>query len=717
MSANEARIPTPVKTSTVAVTAVESLLPMDSLTARNGGRRSRTEKPLTAARRLLGRYGLLAILGGIPLQLGILSFLGYLWTVSQQSGRDEGEPRVQVVWRTIVLHSWMAPAITLSSVLIRGVVGTQLILCTALTAGLLLERGSVPFEDAPRLAVVRAYNSGPWDVVRLLLARHPTRLFRSLPGFLVTLLLLVGTALQFTSTLLVSDLGDDRVPSDPDTEAVAFSDSVGTFVTANSDYLWTKSLGTWPTYAEARSGNGGLGAEVSDTGTILRAFLPFDSRERLALRSYDGIAVLQQARTICIPATLENAGFVPFGPTRRLALEGTLNTPRDVFHQNGFSSSRLSRETALGFHCPFIQTDSRVRSPGVRGDSLELAICGVDGVGFQQFVLISAVGSYESWLEDGASLRRTSNMNGWATYVPDKAEGEQKGLRLTVSLCGLDSQHSLSNVSASTAGEPEELSLKWGVATESWNTDRILRHLGVTDAAVDPSRRGLLRLNRHLVSLVPAVPTTDATTQAMDAAFFAGLVTPHEDATVLNRSLLFCTRCSGFSNNDTVHPAHVLLVQAALNATNDPAAALDALWVSWSHSMYTGAVGQLDFAGGVNATMVWAAAVLVPRRWVGFLATAALLIAHIGAMLVLVFHFARRTGHSFCGGVWHAIAQVVAGEEMREVLEESTGLTDEETEELIRDRGLKGVYVGMQTDFGTGRVEMVRGSWAWKAGG
>ena len=114
-------------------------------------------------------------------------------------------------------------------------------------------------------------------VVRLLLARHPTRLFRSLPGFLVTLLLLVGTALQFTSTLLVSDLGDDRVPSDPDTEAVAFSDSVGTFVTANSDYLWTKSLGTWPTYAEARSGNGGLGAEVSDTGTILRAFLPFDS--------------------------------------------------------------------------------------------------------------------------------------------------------------------------------------------------------------------------------------------------------------------------------------------------------------------------------------------------------------------------------------------------------------------------------------------------------
>lgn len=198
----------------------------------------------TSMRKRIGTYGLVVVIGGIPFQLGIMTFLGYLWS---QQARGESETG-QTVWRTIVLHAWMAPTITLCSVVLRAIVGVQLVVCTALLAGLMLETGASRFEDAARLSILRAYNSGPLDIVLLAVQRLP-KIRLSMPELIAAALLLVGTALQFASTLLVSGLGDAVIPSDPESRRVPVVDRSGLFVQANGHYMWTKHPGVWPTTA------------------------------------------------------------------------------------------------------------------------------------------------------------------------------------------------------------------------------------------------------------------------------------------------------------------------------------------------------------------------------------------------------------------------------------------------------------------------------------
>ncbi|KAI2622695.1 hypothetical protein GGS26DRAFT_241015 [Hypomontagnella submonticulosa] len=697
----------------------------------NGPGRKRIRK--RALHQRIGIWGICVIFGGVLLQLGIVSFLAYLWS---QQGRHDVENPIQRTWRTIVLNVWMAPTITLSTVLIRFILGSQLILCTALVAGLIIETVSARIEDAPKFSVLRVYNSGPLDVVWLM-SRLPHHFCRSIPGFLIILLYLVGVALQFSSTLLVSDLGDIPIDSDPDIQEVAVSDSTGSFVAANSDYLWTKSLGTWPTYAETRVDNGTVSTDVSDTGTIFKAFLPFEAQKRLLLRSYDGLAVVQEARTVCVPATLDNTQFGLYRGTDQLALEGVVSASLDAFHHAGFvfynKTYGIDNSNVLGkraFNCPFVQ--NVLPSPSVRGDSLEMAICTINGSGFRQFLLINALGSYLDWYNDmgpGGPLQWTANENGWANYVPAKTASKEKGLVLSASVCGFNFNHTLQNISASTENEPEEFSLQWNNHTGIWNTDPIMRQLGVIDTASDPTDRGLLHLNKH--ELAPGnpspqvffnFPTNDVSAAMMQLAFNKGLLADNYIAKskleysfwAQNTSIVFCTRCTDNARNESVHPAHVLLMQSAFNATNNPASALDALWTTWAQTMYSGSIGGFDYTGDVKATMIWATTVLAPRRWSGFIAVAALLVAHIIAMAIVVILFAIRTSHTFNGDVWHAVAQASAGEEMKEILEDVTSSMDKEARSLIAARGMNGMYMGTQVDRGTGRVQIVRRNPAWK---
>lgn len=137
----------------------------------------------TSMRKRIGTYGLVVVIGGIPFQLGIMAFLGYLWS---QQARGESETG-QTVWRTIVLHAWMAPTITLCSAVLRAIVGVQLVVCTALLAGLMLETGASRFEDAARLSILRAYNSGPLDIV-LLAVQHLPKIRLSMPELIAAAL-------------------------------------------------------------------------------------------------------------------------------------------------------------------------------------------------------------------------------------------------------------------------------------------------------------------------------------------------------------------------------------------------------------------------------------------------------------------------------------------------------------------------------------------------
>lgn len=701
-----------------------------------------------SARRRIGAYGLFLIFGGIPLQLAITAFLGYLW-YQQGTGPESSttHPTTQRIWRTIVLNVWMAPTITLASVVLRVVVGVQLVVCTGLTAGLILESASAGFEEAPKLSVLRAYNSGPLDVVLLTLRRvKKIGLSRvSLPELLITLLYLIGLALQFTSTLLVSDLGETGLNTDPELVRVPIVDAAGQIVSANGYYMWNKSPGTWRSFGEERSNNSTLQAEVSDTGTIFRALLPFESQSRLRLRSYDGLAVMQEARTICVPAELGGSSVTLFGFTDEIALEGTVSASMAPFHSAGFTfidplsrnddrDERAAMENR-SFVCPFYNVPNG--SKAIRGDNLTMAICTLGDPGFQRFLLVNAHGSYANWYPQDKPLeyleRTSSTSNGWATYVPAGPRGKKDALTLTASICAFKYNHTVQSISASTPATPKEMSIQWNTTTQSWSTAPILSLLGVLNTTLhSDASRGIFTLHSHTVNAPSHITNFDTgvayqqMTDAMNSAFDRGISSGHDPQENFNRTLGFCTACDTFGSaaNDTVHPANVLLVGAALNATDNPAAALDALWASWTQTLYSSAIGQFDGTGwetdpnvaGTDAEkvkVVWSTTVLAPRRWRGLAAVAGLLIMHVVATLAVLGLFAGRTTWSFYGGLWQAVAQVAEGDGVREVLREVSSVEDAVVKRVIRAKGLEGREMRVMVDGETGKVRLVRAA-RWK---
>jgi len=710
--------------------AAESVKLMHGRTVANtpGATTTRLEKWRGAGKRV-GVYGLVAICTGIPLQLGILSFLGYLWSQQQHDMHDAGDPN-QRVWRAIVLNTWMAPTITLASVLMRFIVGAQLVVCTSLGAALILETASAPFGDAPKLSLLRAYNSGPLDIVWLMLARLPHFPGLSLSHGLVVTLFLAGLALQFSSTLLVSDLGQITIRSDPEPRRVAVTDKSGTFIRINGNFVWSKSPTVWPTYAEARNDTSVASLNMTDTGTIVRALLPFEAKERLALRSYSGLAVTQTARTLCVPAELdEQVSSYDIGGGDQMQVKGAVSASMVPFTEAGFLFGTLDskgnktddgtweRMTDTPFSCPFYNVQGG--GDGIRGDNLVTAICYISGRnGEHRFLLINAVGSYDDWYHYlGSGFRQTEAGNSWATYTPTGGPSAQRNddLRLSASVCGVQLSYGIQNIAASTPSDTREFVLQWNNSTQAWNTASILNLIGVVGDPSDHPARGILKLD----SYAPTNDTTlvhqssngasNPTTTQMQSAFDDTLTSRSSETA--NRTIVFCTRCAGssFQNNHNAHPASVLLMGAALNATgNNPAAALDGLWTTWTQILYSSAIGQFDGAGVDNSTIIWATAVITPLHWRGFVATAALLACHIAVAVAITALFVARTTHSFRGDLWPALAQAAAGDQVRTVLDDAASMPDDEVNELIKARGQDRVLMCTGVDAATGRLGLVR---------
>jgi hypothetical protein len=202
----------------------------------------------TSVLRRIGIFGIVPILGGVILQLLTLTLLALLWAQQNQyDGAGSNSGFIRTAWRAIAMNNYMTLIVTISSAVIRFLVGPQPVVCTALSAGLLLETTSTRFEDAPELSILRAYNNGPYSIVEIALLRlwalrrglQPFRL--SFQEALVTLLFVLGIAIQFSSTLLVSDLDDIVIESDPYSQRVAVVDLSGTFIAPNGLYMWTKT--------------------------------------------------------------------------------------------------------------------------------------------------------------------------------------------------------------------------------------------------------------------------------------------------------------------------------------------------------------------------------------------------------------------------------------------------------------------------------------------
>lgn len=143
----------------------------------------------------VGRFNVLILIPGTIVLLGICGFLVFLWSANTHN----------IVWKSIVLAGWLTRTITLLSMAIRFIVTGQAALCTSILALLFLRKYHVLLPDVVAAVVAQYQNTGPFSLFTRTV-RSLTRGRGILLDFLLIVMLATSAVVQFTSTILLSDV-------------------------------------------------------------------------------------------------------------------------------------------------------------------------------------------------------------------------------------------------------------------------------------------------------------------------------------------------------------------------------------------------------------------------------------------------------------------------------------------------------------------------------
>ena len=320
--------------------ALESHQVTDTSTPGNG-RRSVYQR--------IGAYTLVLTILGTIFLLAPLTFLGWMWLGDRSSS----------TWRRIMLDDFAKQAVTISAIVLRTALAVLGGVATAMIASVSIEHHGVPLQDAAQVSIARFSNSGPSAFWTSMLFR---KTFIELPSRILLILLLITTlASQFTSTILLSDLGQGTVvaPSTTSTNTSGFSNVEADFDGNTAEYqnptspffaspnYWTTDPTVFQAFAEySELGNSSDG--VDDTGLTLRAFLPFsDASARQLVRDFQGMAPVFDTRVVCTRPDIKSLKMDPNYTGFLVYLEGNFSSDSSL-------PGLAATQAIVPFHCPLV---------------------------------------------------------------------------------------------------------------------------------------------------------------------------------------------------------------------------------------------------------------------------------------------------------------------------------------------------------------------------
>jgi hypothetical protein len=251
--------------------------------------------------------------GTFSLIISILCWLGILTAIILFCLLWWGS-RSNSTWRRIILGDNLKQAVPLISLLVTYSATGLTALITSMIASIAMECHGVPLKHLASVSVVCFSNSGqPPALWNLLFHRHFFK-WPPLP-ILVTFCWAMFIATQFTSTLLLSDLGQGPVGGVPfgvNASGLTFASfyidgkvNPTAPVFSNAEY-WTGSLSAFETFAEYSRLPSPIDG-LDDTGLTLRAFLPIgDQKSRETLENFNGTASVFDLSIACARPTLLN---------------------------------------------------------------------------------------------------------------------------------------------------------------------------------------------------------------------------------------------------------------------------------------------------------------------------------------------------------------------------------------------------------------------------
>lgn len=659
----------------------------------------------------LGWFNLLVLEGGTLVCLGILAFLTFLW--AHQSEADDGSSASHV-WRVIVSNDWIFQTITLCALALRFIVTTQAATCTSLVASLVFEQRSFPLSCSASLSIHRSVNGGPFRFLGGMLARG-SQVWAQL-RHIETLLLLILCAgdigLQFSSTILLSDIGAGPFVDFPRTTCRNITVSFNTPFLARGLAIPPSELAVFGESQKSSSATPNAFG-LSDTGVVTHAMLPM-AANRTSIRRYHGPAYVVRSRAACMAPRMQSLDISPeyfqYRPGDNssstyvtIAVTGTVNF-RDTLEDAGvFLSSDFDP-----VRCPswFNCTQSYEGFPSLcifQKDQPEIPEEMWQGTGFwstgwdwdaadpwMSNPEIYLVYHTDDYRETGADFPspHTPNTPGneWETYPMENTTGRN----LKVSLCFHNWNISLEEVVLKTEKNLQE---------KSWGLQNLFEHN--TDAAtflgVDPERqsagqRGTLdiehvrRLENHTFAWESGLNVGSLIMAAQIPSSFSGF-----PITTYSATIGLCSDCEQYQ----WAIEYISLWANLIAFTERPAAALQVMKLLSAQAIHDQTLpsfrAEPQCEPAEEVIVVWRSR--PAGSFGGLAAVVSLYVISAFCVGIVAVLYTRRTRFSHVDNFWHAVSQVVAGymgngTVARDALLFGANATDDEvTQRLLENRG------------------------------
>ncbi|VTT68280.1 unnamed protein product [Fusarium fujikuroi] len=604
-------------------------------------------------------------------------FLTWLWF----------EDRESESWRRLMLSGRATQYITLMSVLIRWAIGTLAAITISMAASIALELHGVPMSALAETAIVS--ENASWYNIQTLASPPYDQSFA------------LVAASQFASTLLVTDLRELTILSLKENISYGFTFGAineATYRGMTPLPLRTDGLEYWsraPSQSEIfadYSEPGVSSDELDDTGTVLRAFLPFSTKaQRESIQSFNGIAQIIDTHVVCVrpsftakycrsqhlqgvwylclnaTADLSNfppyhiytdtglSYFVPGENDKQISRSFICQIPRQrpydatwrkwLLCENEF----LGERKAVALDSPLGRVSTSLGKYGFKRLA-DLSFSKVNGLPFESGP------TNATW-----TLLNSSNSGPWARQwnrvkLRDGIKTRDEYTQITLCIGSeLTSQVEHVDITASAASSLTEPGYQFNKRRNEYNTSAVLRQLGAvgTQDQAMASRRQVLNISPSMLeqSLEGRVrsPTTGRTAEDETGNWPSGMAFP---------DLAICSSCDYVTSQGS---KSVRAVQPAEITTFD---------------------------------LVQAPA----RKW-GFVTLMAIITGNIIIFLVMAFIFLCHTESSFLENAWHTVAQISQSDDVRPILEKATLASDQDIGRMIRGEETPKNFLGNVKDF------------------
>jgi hypothetical protein len=607
--------------------------------------------------RRLGTKTIYMLLASTLFIAGICSLVAFLWFADSRSS----------VWHDIMANGWATRAVALSTLILRTAVDVQAAIASAILASLLIEAESgLHLFQLATISPMRSGTTSPWTLANSLFSNFTStslRHRRNYPvGIMAICLLITTSVLQFSSTILLSDLRIGPLIGHPSTSEVRTSISYsGDVEKIPRDSAWTTNPPLFPTFGEYFEAPVGVENGMTDTGVLLRAILPFGTAEaRQRLAQYDGNALVLDARVSCQAPVLTKF--------------------------NATASSALNRQL-VGVVAPSQKSDM---FKSITATPFDCAVAWEGQVSICQIgqPAGSVTGSVPSHFTD-------STTHGTAFLVIDAASRNGSEWLEVTTKSGGNKTTTTSQVSMSLCFAPWDAAiLKVSLSSEANRTEPVLRYwkgfepsevLGYLIPNSNSSARPIMSMEKPRSLLGDRPPPQRRPIVQSDigssSAAVRGTISPLPgNWTAFIGGIPLVTILDSFpvapSQVISADPALAAIFTGALDKGHSVSWALSSLLTVLSATNYYNQQAAFDRLDDVVLSSF--DDVLYPRDNVGFTAFMWVIVAHFCIVGALVVLFVISTRHTLLGNSWSAFAQLAESQDVRKHLVDTSMMTDAE---------------------------------------